>query len=620
MRTTAALHGVLALAEAGSEQAVLEVLVDLAVRLCGAEHGVALLLGAEASVTALAHVGMPGGHTEKMPHLPRPIGLIGHVLGGRTVRTEDLRAHPAAVGTPFGHFAMKALLGVPISARGRVLGGLWLTKGPQEPAFSAEDEERAEALARHAALVVAALRRREADQALLAHLGQPHPPGQESAHAPGASAAVRQLVHRARQVVGAEVVFLGRIQGGEQVYTVVDSATGAPLLAPVTGARGGASDVAHAAREVAGAPGVPPGTEVPRIREGASTDAEQSYCSRLLSGQLPAVVPDTAVHPLTSTLAITTEAGIGAYCGVPVLLPDGTAWGTLCGVNGRAGQAWSAPQVQALRTIATLIGRSVHDSQALAAQRSGELSAFQDLIDGSRRRTVVQPIIELSSGATCGFEALSRFSESTGASYRPDLAFADAARLGVVLALEHAALLSALALVPTLPADTYLSVNLSPRTIVHPGTYDLFRGHRLERVVVEMTEHEQVQDYPAVLNALQALRSRGARLAIDDTGAGFAGLQHLARLRPDIVKLDVSFVRGIDRDASLRAVARAVASFAAEVGAALVAEGIETAAELAQLRALGATHGQGYLLGRPVAPGAVFGTSSASSAARASGR
>lgn len=168
--------------------------------------------------------------------------------------------------------------------------------------------------------------------------------------------------------------------------------------------------------------------------------------------------------------------------------------------------------------------------------------------------------------------------------------------------LEQAAVRDALALLPDLPPATYLSVNFSPLALLDPGTYDLLTGCDLTRLVVELTEHEQIQDYPALLRALAGLRERGLRLAVDDAGSGFASLQHITRLDPDIIKLDIAFVRDVDTDPSRRAVARAMIAFAAELGATLVAEGIETDAELAQLRTLGAQLGQGYLLGHPSDP------------------
>jgi EAL domain-containing protein (putative c-di-GMP-specific phosphodiesterase class I) len=94
-------------------------------------------------------------------------------------------------------------------------------------------------------------------------------------------------------------------------------------------------------------------------------------------------------------------------------------------------------------------------------------------------------------------------------------------------------------------------------------------------------------------------RAQGVRIAADDTGAGYSGLQHLLRLRPNVVKLDIALTRHIDEDPARRALASALVTFADEIGAALVAEGVETVGELRALRALGIAAAQGYLLGRP---------------------
>ncbi len=119
------------------------------------------------------------------------------------------------------------------------------------------------------------------------------------------------------------------------------------------------------------------------------------------------------------------------------------------------------------------------------------------------------------------------------------------------------------------------------------------------RLVLEITEHEAVEDYPSLVDALAPLRANGARVAIDDAGAGFASLRHTLRIAPDIVKLDMSLTRGIDADRGKRALAAALVSFAMEMDFALVAEGIETADELEALRQLGVGFGQGYFLAVP---------------------
>jgi EAL domain-containing protein (putative c-di-GMP-specific phosphodiesterase class I) len=120
-----------------------------------------------------------------------------------------------------------------------------------------------------------------------------------------------------------------------------------------------------------------------------------------------------------------------------------------------------------------------------------------------------------------------------------------------------------------------------------------------DRIVIEITEHAQVDDYAALNEALALLREHKVRLAIDDAGAGFASLQHIIRLAPDFIKLDITLTRGIGGDPVRRALATALISFADEIGAAIIAEGIETEDEFDTLRGLGVAFGQGFYLGEP---------------------
>jgi len=101
------------------------------------------------------------------------------------------------------------------------------------------------------------------------------------------------------------------------------------------------------------------------------------------------------------------------------------------------------------------------------------------------------------------------------------------------------------------------------------------------------------------VNFFTTLRQHGVRLAVDDTGSGFSSFAHIVKLAPDIIKLDIDLVSGIDLDPVRRSLATAVVAFAAETGAKVTAEGIESAAELACVKSLGIHYGQGYFLGRP---------------------
>jgi EAL domain-containing protein (putative c-di-GMP-specific phosphodiesterase class I) len=120
-----------------------------------------------------------------------------------------------------------------------------------------------------------------------------------------------------------------------------------------------------------------------------------------------------------------------------------------------------------------------------------------------------------------------------------------------------------------------------------------------------VTEDALVTEGPELELALLELRARGARIAVDDAGAGYAGFTQLVRVRPDVIKLDRSLVAGVDADPLKAAVVRAFVHFADSAQAVVCAEGIETAAELHTITSLGANSGQGFLLGRPTPGGAV---------------
>jgi len=119
------------------------------------------------------------------------------------------------------------------------------------------------------------------------------------------------------------------------------------------------------------------------------------------------------------------------------------------------------------------------------------------------------------------------------------------------------------------------------------------------RVVLEITEHEAVDDYDTLIRGLAGLREQGVRVAIDDAGAGFASLRHTLQIAPDIVKLDISLTRNIDTDHARQALASALVQFADEMEITIVAEGIETPEELAELVQLGVHYGQGFYLAKP---------------------
>jgi EAL domain-containing protein (putative c-di-GMP-specific phosphodiesterase class I) len=228
-----------------------------------------------------------------------------------------------------------------------------------------------------------------------------------------------------------------------------------------------------------------------------------------------------------------------------------------------------------------------------AAERRGEIDRF---LSGNGVTMVYQPIVDLRSRAVVGMEALARFHSLP--LRPPNEWFAAAVELELGVQLEMMAIKSAMAGLPHLPAGAYLSVNCSPRAAMSPDLAALIDGSA-SRMVVEITEHEVIEDYPVLAAALEGLRARGVRVAIDDAGSGFASLRHTLLLRPDIVKVDTSLTRNIDGDRAKRALTSALVSFGEEMDIAIVAEGIETREELDELVALGVPFGQGFYLARP---------------------
>ncbi len=230
--------------------------------------------------------------------------------------------------------------------------------------------------------------------------------------------------------------------------------------------------------------------------------------------------------------------------------------------------------------------------------RRREADRIQTVLDEpSRLHVVYQPIVDLRVGGLAGVEALARFHDEP--ERPPDVWFGEATAAGLALELELTSIHAALADLARIPEDAYLSLNMSPGTAVSPQFRELAGRHGPGRIVVEVTEHARVEDYAELGEALRDLRSRGVRLAVDDAGAGFASLRHILKLEPDLIKLDMSLTRGIDADRAKRALAAGLISFAAEIDAAIVAEGIETEGELEALRGLGVVFGQGYFLARP---------------------
>jgi EAL domain-containing protein (putative c-di-GMP-specific phosphodiesterase class I)/CheY-like chemotaxis protein len=242
--------------------------------------------------------------------------------------------------------------------------------------------------------------------------------------------------------------------------------------------------------------------------------------------------------------------------------------------------------------LATQLRREEIEREAGEALR-GDIERF---VSGHGVWMVFQPIQDLETGGRVGLEALARFGSIPAKP--PDRWFAEAAALELGHQLELRTFGEALDSLSRIPDGTFLSVNCSQGVAASPEVAERLDG--LEpRVVLEITEHEAIEDYSTLAERLAPLRERGLRVAVDDVGAGYASLRHALQLAPDMVKMDMSLTRDLDRDPGRRALAGALISFAAETNMTIVAEGIETAGELEALKELGVRFGQGFYLAEP---------------------
>lgn len=334
------------------------------------------------------------------------------------------------------------------------------------------------------------------------------------------------------------------------------------------------------------------------LRAGLVGDIGESYCCRALDGRIPSAVANTHNLRATADLAATAKYDIAAYVGAPVRDADGRAIGMLCAINHDPAPVGVA-ESNLMHLFADLVSDlRLQTARPTKAAADEERDHVIEVIDGLT--VAYQPIVDLGDGHITGVEALSRpHLEPTSPLHWLEIA----ERHGVRADLELAAIELALSDVALLPAHAYVAVNVSPwvfqSTRLDEALHDVVDP---ARVVIEITEHHQLQDLSALRGRILELRRHGFRVGIDDLGAGYSSLTAISRLHPDIIKVDRSFITDINTDRPRLALIGALRRFCDDIGADMVAEGIETRDELSALLAAGVRHGQGYLLQAPISP------------------
>lgn len=367
-----------------------------------------------------------------------------------------------------------------------------------------------------------------------------------------------------RNLLGMEVAFVSEFSEGRRVFRFIDATRG---FQPI---------------EVDG-----------------SDPLNESYCQRVVDGRLPELIQDAKLNAEAMTLPATLALPIGAHLSVPIRFSSGRVFGTFCCFSRKADQTLNSRDLGTMKLFASFIGKVLEERDNALQEKRLTMQRLRNMLDSHGFTSEFQPIFDLDSGKTIGFEALSRFAAEPRRG--PELWVADASSVGLEGELEVALLQNALQSLQDIPEHAYLSLNVTPTTILNGKLDSLLEGHRLDRLVLEITEHQSIGDYEKIDNALASLREQGLRLAVDDAGAGYASFRHILKLKPDIIKLDISLIKDIDTDIACKTLASALVGFAKATGSQVIAEGVETGAELKTLRELGISRVQGFLLGRPKA-------------------
>jgi EAL domain-containing protein (putative c-di-GMP-specific phosphodiesterase class I) len=330
---------------------------------------------------------------------------------------------------------------------------------------------------------------------------------------------------------------------------------------------------------------------------GDSEPLEDSFCQRILEGRLPELILDASLYPAAHEVPLTAALPIGSHLNVPLRLSDGEIYGTFCCISRIPDLTLTERDLSTLRAFADLAAGQIELGLNRQRRSDETLAQICSAFEPNGMTMVHQPIHRLADGRPVGVECLARFPGSPGRP--PSDWFEAAADIGRGAELELCAVRLALEGLPYVPPGLYMAVNVSPETILSGALLPLLGKAPPGRIVVEVTEHARVPDYGALRAALDALRGH-VRIAIDDVGAGYSGLRHIVDLQPDILKLDMSLTRDVDRDPARRALTQAMVALAQEIGSCIVAEGVETEGERATLAALGVGYAQGYHFSRPM--------------------
>lgn len=342
------------------------------------------------------------------------------------------------------------------------------------------------------------------------------------------------------------------------------------------------------------------------IKQGDVIPLSEGYCQKIVEGLLPELIPDTSQLPDAMEIAATRAVPIGAHLSVPLRLADGRIYGTFCCFSFESNATLNERDLQLMRAFAELVSFQIGSDMESARARNEKVERVSSVLASQGPSIVYQPTFLVSDMQMAGAEALSRF--HCEPRRPPDRWFAESGDVGLKTDLELQAISNALAGFKSVWAQGgwYLGLNSSPETIVEGRLPQILRGYPADRLMLEITEHDHVESYPDLLQALKDLRDQGVQVAIDDAGSGYASMRHILNIQPDLIKLDISLTSAIDHDPMKRALAYALIEFGRQTNCKIIAEGVETETEMKTLRELGVYAVQGYHLSHPIPVGSLL--------------
>lgn len=326
---------------------------------------------------------------------------------------------------------------------------------------------------------------------------------------------------------------------------------------------------------------------------------DNSLCWLVIQGKLPERVTDTSHYDVAACLPITEELNVRSHFSVPLRRRDGRAHGSLCCFSYRPRPDISERDMQVMRSVAAIVSDQIEGRIELEERCEDAGREIVRLIEDDDLAVIHQPIYDLTDWHLIGHECLMRNKANPERSPLEVLERARAA--GKTMELELHIARKALATLDPAHPERFIAINVSPATLVSEELAALIPEGLEARLVIELNQQETAPQQAVVKDAIEAWKTR-AWVAVNSEGAGFAGLQALVDLGPDIVKIDREFLAGLSSDSARRALVKALVQFAAETGVTLIAQGVETREDLQALRELGVRFAQGYILGKPAKP------------------